>query len=77
MDSRYHRVFLDPVSNPVVMLDIDAQAMMEKFPTQLHLGLGYGKDFVTTEKVPAKSLGTEHFAVHCDEEHNKSYQSTW
>ena len=45
------------------MLYIAAQAMIEKFPVRLHLGLVYGKGFVTSEKVPTKSLGTDYFLV--------------
>lgn len=66
----YRRVFLYPVRDSGVVLYIAEQAMMEKFPIGLHLGLVYGKGFVTSEKVPARSLGTEHSLVHCGEEHS-------
>lgn len=72
----YRRVFLYPVRNPGVVLSIVAQAMMEKSPIRLHLGLVYGKGFVTSEKVPEKSLGTKYFLMHCGEEHSKNHRRT-
>lgn len=72
----YRRVFLYPVRDPDVVLYIAAQAMMEKSPIRLHLGLVYRKGFVTSEKVPAKSLGIEHSLVHCGEERNRNHRST-
>lgn len=72
----YRRVFLYPVRDPGVVLYIAAQAMMENFPIRLHLGLVYGKGFVTSEKVPAKSPGTEYSLMHCGEERSRNHRRT-